>query len=393
MPGALDGVRIVDLTTMISGPIATMMLADQGADVIKVEPKTGDLVRVLGPAKGDRTATFLAANRNKRSVVLDLKSNEGLEALKKLVSTADVVVQNFRPGAAERMGIGEAALRKERPDLIYVSISGFGETGPYAKKRVYDPVIQALSGLAAIQADRDTGRPRMIRTIIPDKLTAVTAAQAMTAALFARERSGEGQHIKLSMLDAMIAFLWAEGLVALTFPGGEKHAARAQLSQDLIYQTQDGYITVGAVSDDEWKGLCAALEQPQWLDDERFNTPSGRVVNAPARLSLTQEVLKNKTSAEWLSVLDANQVPCAPILDRSTLLDHPQIEANEIIREHEDEDLGPFRLPRPAARFSGTQADVRRQAPHLGEHTEQLLTELGYDEESINTLLGKGDIA
>ena len=383
MPGALDGVRIVDLTTMISGPIATMMLADQGADVIKVEPKTGDLVRVLGPAKGDRTATFLAANRNKRSLVLDLKSAEGLEALKKLVGTADVVVQNFRPGAAERMGIGEADLRKEQPNLIYVSISGFGETGPYAKKRVYDPVIQALSGLAAIQADRDTGRPRMIRTIIPDKLTAVTAAQAITAALFARERTGEGQHIKLSMLDAMIAFLWAEGLVALTFPGGEKHAARAQLSQDLIYQTQDGYITVGAVSDDEWKGLCAALDQPQWLDDERFNTPSGRVVNAPARLSLTQEVLQHKTSAEWLSVLDANQVPCAPILDRTTLLDHPQIEANQIIKTHEEEDLGSFRLPRPAARFSATQAGIRLQAPHLGEHTEQLLAELGYDEETV----------
>ncbi len=387
MPGALDGVRIVDLTTMISGPIATMMLADQGADVIKVEPKTGDLVRVLGPAKGDRTATFLAANRNKRSLVLDLKSDAGLAALKKLVATADVVVQNFRPGAAERMGIGEEDLRKEQPNLIYVSISGFGETGPYAKKRVYDPVIQALSGLAAIQADRDTGRPRMIRTIIPDKLTAVTAAQAITAALFARERSGEGQHIKLSMLDAMIAFLWAEGLVALTFPGGEKHAARAQLSQDLIYKTQDGYITVGAVSDDEWKGLCAALEQPQWLDDERFNTPSGRVVNAPARLSLTQEVLKNKTSAEWLSVLDANQVPCAPILDRTTLLDHPQIEANEIIKEHEEEDLGVFRLPRPAARFSTTRAEVKRHAPHLGEHTEQLLMELGYDQDSIDALI------
>lgn len=393
MPGALDGVRIVDLTTMISGPIATMILADQGADVIKVEPKMGDLVRVLGPAKGDRTATFLAANRNKRSLVLDLKSAEGLDALKKLVSTADVVVQNFRPGAAERMGIGEADLRKEQPNLIYVSISGFGETGPYAKKRVYDPVIQALSGLAAIQADRDTGRPRMIRTIIPDKLTAVTAAQAITAALFARERSGEGQHLKLSMLDAMIAFLWAEGLVALTFPGGEKHAARAQLSQDLIYKTQDGYITVGAVSDDEWKGLCAALDQPQWLDDERFNTPSGRVVNAPARLSLTQEVLQHKTSAEWLSVLDANQVPCAPILDRTTLLDHPQILANGIIEDHEEEDLGSFRLPRPAARFSVTQADIKRQAPHLGEHTEQLLAELGYDLETVADFIAGAGLA
>lgn len=377
MPGPLEGVRVVDLTTMISGPIATMMLADQGADVIKVEPKHGDLVRRLGPAKGDRTATFLAANRNKRSIVLDLKTAEGLDRLKKIVATADVVVQNFRPGAAERMGIGEDALRAVRPDLIYVSISGFGETGPYAGKRVYDPVIQALSGLAAIQADRDTGRPRMIRTIIPDKLTAVTAAQAITAALFSRLRTGEGQHVRLSMLDAMISFLWAEGLVALTFPGGEKSAARAQLSQDLIYQTKDGYITVGAVSDDEWKGLCAALDQPQWLDDERFNTPSGRVVNAAERLTLTQEVLRHRTSAEWLALLDEHEVPCAPILDRSTLLDHPQIEANAIVETAEDAELGPYRLPRPAARFSTTRQTGRRAAPHLGEHTDEILAELG----------------
>jgi len=390
MTGALDGVRIVDLTTMISGPIATMMLADQGADVIKVEPKTGDLVRHLGPAKGDRTATFLAANRNKRSLVLDLKNDAGLEVLHKLIANADVVVQNFRPGAAERIGLGEAALRKIQPNLIYVSISGFGESGPYARKRVYDPVIQALSGLAAIQADRDTGRPRMIRTIIPDKLTAVTAAQAITAALFARERNGKGQHVKLSMLDAMIAFLWAEGLVALTFPGAEKHAARSQLSQDLIYKTKDGYITVGAVSDDEWKGLCAALEQPQWLEDKRFNTPSGRVVNAGERLALTQEVLKHKISADWLSVLDAHQVPCAPILDRTTLLTHPQIAANEIVETHDEGELGAFRLPRPAARFSETQSQLRTAAPHLGEHTRALLEELGYDATEIDELLKEG---
>ncbi len=390
MAGAFDGIRIVDLTTMISGPLATMMLGDQGADVIKVEPRAGDLVRKLGPAKGDRTATFLAANRNKRSLVLDLKSEQGLEALRRLVASADVVVQNFRPGAADRMGVGEADLRKIRPDLIYVSISGFGEEGPYAGKRVYDPVIQALSGLAAIQADRDTGRPRMIRTIIPDKLTAVTAAQAISAALFARERSGEGQHIKLSMLDAMISFLWAEGLVALTFPGSEKHAARAQLSQDLIYKTRDGYITVGAVSDDEWKGLCAALEQPQWLKDERFNTPSGRVVNAAERLSLTQEVLQHKTSEVWLTLLDEHQVPCAPILDRTSLLSHPQIQANAIVESRQDQELGEIRLPRPAARFSATQSQDRNPAPHLGQHTRELLSEIGYDEASIEALLSQG---
>ncbi|MDZ7824954.1 MAG: CoA transferase [Gammaproteobacteria bacterium] len=204
--GPLAGVRVVDLTSMISGPVATMMLADQGADVIKVEPPGGDLVRAMGANRGGVSATFVSANRSKRSVVLDLKTDAGLDALKRLVRTADVFVQNFRPGAIERMGLGEDVLRAEREDLVYVSISGFGEQGPYAGNRVYDPVIQALSGLAAIQADAD-GRPQHgLRTIIPDKLTAVTAAQAITAALFARERSGRGQHVRLAMLDATVAF-------------------------------------------------------------------------------------------------------------------------------------------------------------------------------------------
>ncbi|NJN52470.1 MAG: CoA transferase, partial [Gammaproteobacteria bacterium] len=215
-PGPLSGVRILDLTSMISGPVATQLLADQGADVIKIEPPGGDLVRNLGPSRGGLTATFVSSNRSKRSLALDLKSEAGVGVLERLIPTADVFVQNFRPGAIDRMGFGEARVRALRGDIIYVSISGFGETGPYAHKRVYDPVIQALSGLTAIQADRDTGRPRMVRTIIPDKTTAVTAAQAMTAALFARERHGKGQHVRLAMLDAMVAYLWPEGMTGLT---------------------------------------------------------------------------------------------------------------------------------------------------------------------------------
>ncbi len=197
MAGPLAGVRVVDLTSMISGPVATMMLADQGADVIKVEPPGGDLVRHLGPNQQGLTATFISANRSKRSLSVDLKTEAGMQVINRLVATADVFVQNFRPGAAERMGLGEEAVRRLREDIVYVSISGFGETGPYAHKRVYDPVIQALSGLAAIQRDGDTGRPHMVRTIIPDKTTALAAAQAITAALFARERMGIGQHVRL----------------------------------------------------------------------------------------------------------------------------------------------------------------------------------------------------
>ncbi|MBN9561226.1 MAG: CoA transferase, partial [Alphaproteobacteria bacterium] len=205
MPGPLHGYRIVDLTSMISGPLATMLLGDQGADVIKVEPpRGGDHTRAGANRRAGFSASFLNNNRNKRSVALDLKTPAGLEALLRLAAGADVFIQNFRPGVVERMGIGEAAVRAVAPRIVYVSISGFGEHGPYASKPVYDPLVQAVSGLASIQGGSDQARPRLVRTIVPDKLTAITAAQAITAALLARERTGEGQHVRLSMLDAVV---------------------------------------------------------------------------------------------------------------------------------------------------------------------------------------------
>ena len=287
MPGPLDGVRVIDLSTMISGPLATMLLGDQGADVIKVEaPGSGDLVRRLGTNKRGMAPTFATVNRNKRSVVLNLREKRGRELLEKLVATADVFVQNFRPGTTDRMGIGEVDLRKIRPDLIYVSISGFGESGPYAGKRVYDPLVQALSGLATIQADRDSGRPQMVRLIIPDKLTAMTAAQAITAALFVRQRTGKGEHVRLSMLDAMVSFLWPEGMASYTWVGDESERSRPQLAQDLVFETTDGFMTAGTVSDAEWEAFARGVDHPEWLEDERFSTPAGRVTYVTERLDL-----------------------------------------------------------------------------------------------------------
>lgn len=390
MTGPLDGIRIIDLTSMISGPVATMLLADQGADVIKVEPPAGDLVRTMGSGSTEISPTFLSSNRNKRSLVLDLKTARGVELLKELVKTADVFVQNFRPGAVERMGIGEDDMRAVKPDLIYVSISGFGATGPYSHKRVYDPVIQALSGLASIQADRDTGRPRMVRTIVPDKLTAMTAAQAITAALFSKLRTGEGQHIRLSMLDAMIAFLWPEGLVQLTYPGGEKAGARSQLAQDLVFETADGYMTAGAVSDAEWRGMCEAFEKPEWLTDERFDSAYKRVVNVVDRLDATQDVLRTQSTEHWLKVLDEHGVPCAPILSRENLLEHPQIIENAIVETLESPQGVLVRQPRPAAQFSETPAGITSFAPALGEHNEELLAELGISGEAFEALRKEG---
>ncbi len=386
MPGALDGFRIIDLTQMVSGPMATMMLADQGADVIKVEPPgTGDLTRALAGRRRGMSPPFAVINRNKRSVVIDLKTARGLELVKQLVAGADVFIQNFRPGATERMGLGEPVLRAIKPNLVYVSISGFGESGPYVHKRTYDPVIQALSGLASIQGDPG-GRPRMMRVIVPDKVTALTAAQAITAALLARERTGKGQHVRLAMLDAVVAFMWPESMASHTFVDTNHVVTRPLNTRDLIFETTDGYITCGAISDSEWAGLCRALEHPEWLDDERFKTPSGRVKYADARLELAADVLKHRTSAEWLARLDAEQVPCAPILSREQLLTDPQIAANGLIVESTHPHAGAMRQPRPAARFGGTPAALRTFAPLLGEHTDTVLAELGLSPRDIEEL-------
>jgi crotonobetainyl-CoA:carnitine CoA-transferase CaiB-like acyl-CoA transferase len=394
MSGPLSGFRIVDTTQMISGPMATMVLADQGADVIKIEPPViGDLTRAFASRHRPVSPTFAVANRNKRSVVIDLKHAGGKEVLKRIVSTADLFVQNFRPGIVERLGIDEKALREVRPNLVYVSISGFGETGPYVQKRTYDPVIQALSGLASIQADSDTGRPRMLRVIVPDKVTALTAAQAMTAALLARERTGIGQHVRLAMLDAVISFIWPESMAAHTFAGSGRAITRPPNTRDLVFETADGYITCGAVSDAEWEGLCRALEHPEWLEDERFKTLTGRTRHADVRLELMADVLRTRTSAEWLAKLDAHQVPCAPILSREDLLTDPQVLANRLIVETWHPHAGLMRQPRPAARFSATPAELRSFAPELGQHTDEVLLDTGLTTDEIARLREQGIVA
>ncbi len=380
MPGPLDGYRVIDVTQMISGPVATMILGDQGADVIKVEPPgRGDLTRMLGGGARPMSPIFATSNRNKRGMVLDLKQLRGVEILKQLVAGADVFVQNFRPGAAERMGIGEEALRAVKPDLVYVSISGFGETGPYAQKRVYDPVIQALSGLADIQGGSGK-RPRMLRLIVPDKVTALTAAQAMTAALLARERTGKGQHVRLAMLDAVIHFLWPEGMARHTYLGRDVGVSRPTEVRDLVFETKDGFITAGAVADVEWHGLARALGHPEWLEDERFKTPAGRVKHADKRLEMTAEVLATGTSEQWLKILDEHQVPCAPVMRREDLVDHPQVIANELIVEADYPLTGRMQQARPPVRFDVTPAEIRRPAPGFGEHNDEVLEELGFDE-------------
>jgi crotonobetainyl-CoA:carnitine CoA-transferase CaiB-like acyl-CoA transferase len=391
MPGPLHGYRIVDLTSMVSGPSATMLLADQGADVIKVEnPRDGgDHTRAAANRRGGFSASFLNNNRNKRSLALDLKRPEALDALKRVITGADVFVQNFRPGVIERMGLGEDVVRALAPKIIYVSICGFGDTGPYATKPVYDPLIQALSGLATVQAGSDAAPPRLVRTILPDKLTGVVAAQAITAALLARERSGEGQHVRLSMLDAVVAFLWGSDMGSQTFVGEAIPQQEAASFIDLIYETADSYITVAVQNDREWAALTRALDKPQWLADPRFTTPALRQKHIDERLAMTQEVLRTRTAGEWLAALTAEGVPCAPVLTRTELLGHPQVTANGIVVETEHQGAGRLRQARAAARFSATPTSLRRGAPALGQHTQEILAEAGLADAEVDGLRGE----
>ncbi len=389
MPGPLAGIRVLDLTSVVSGPLATMFLADQGAEVIKIEPLGGDITRRSRQsisASGEFSALFVSSNRGKRSLALDLKRPEAAKIMRKLIASSDVLVQNFRPGTMERLGLGEPTLRELNPRLIYVSISGVGESGPYAKKRVYDPIIQGLSGFADLQAEPRTRRPQMIRTIVADKTTAIFAAQAITAALFARERTGEGQHIRLAMLDTMIAYLWPEGMTQYTVVGREATTADPTARPDLIFETADGYITVGTISDSEWQGFCAASGRPGLAEDPRFNTPGGRAVNATERILLMAEIIKKRPTAEWLQRLDANDVPSAPVLRRNEVIANEQVLARELIVELDHPDIGLVRQPKPAARFDRTPARIQGPAPRIGEHSATILAEFGFEAAEIERL-------
>jgi crotonobetainyl-CoA:carnitine CoA-transferase CaiB-like acyl-CoA transferase len=391
MPGPLSGYRIIDLTQNVAGPLATMILADQGAEVIKVEPLDGgDHTRLGGNRRAGFSASFLNNNRNKRSICIDLKAPDGVALVKRLCETADVFIQNFRPGVVERLGLGEAAIRAAAPRIVYVSISGFGDVGPYAGKPVYDPVIQAYSGLATIQAGSDEARPRMLRTILPDKLTAITASQAVTAALLARERGGQGQHVRLSMLEAVLQFLWSSDMSAQTFVGDEPREQEQASQTDLVYQTADGWITVAVQTDAQWVALTRALDRPEWLDDPRFKTPSLRQQNVDDRLRLTQEALRAGRSGEWLDRLTTAGVPCAPIQTRNEVIRATQVEALGLVVETQHHKAGMLRQTRPAARFSGTPCEIRHGAPALGEDTDAILAELGLSATEVAALRASG---
>ena len=391
MAGPFDGIRIVDFTKMIAGPLATMTLADQGADVIKVEPPNGgDHTRLVATARNGFSASFVNNNRNKRSIALDLKHPDGLEAAHRLIASADVVVQNFRAGVADRIGIGWSRSRELNDRIIYASIAGFGFSGPYVNKPTFDPLVQAVSGLTTVQAGADENRPRLVRTILPDKLTGIQASQAISAALFARERTGKGQHIELTMLDTVVSFLWSSDMGGHTFIGDEMDKEQAQSFIDLIYETKDGYVSVAVMQNKEWFAFTDALEKPDLRADPRFQTAALREEHKDERLNAMQAAIRDFTSTEIIERLEAADVPCAPVLTRREMIRHPQIEANGLIVEHPHPIAGLLRQTRPPAKFSETPLEYRFGAPMLGGDTELVLQDIGYAKEEIAALITNG---
>jgi crotonobetainyl-CoA:carnitine CoA-transferase CaiB-like acyl-CoA transferase len=384
LPGPLAGFSVLDLSAIVSGPLTAALLADQGASVIKVERLRGDIQRHVGSRRNGFSGFFHVINRGKRSIALDLGTDEGRLIVERLATNADVVIQNFRPGVVDRLGIGYAQLNALNPRLVYLSISGFGQTGPRAGERAYDPIIQFYSGIAAVQGRihaEHPDQPEQVNQLILDKLTAYTGCQAITAALLERSRSGVGQHIELSMLDTAVAFLWADTAADLILQGDGVDDRPPVGASGNVAQYRDGWGTTMTLSDDEFHGMCRALDCEHIANDPRFATLEARQRNRPA----LQEVMRSEiapaakrlTLAEAAARFAAGDVPFARARRLTELHDDAQIRHNDLFQTLAHPVAGALREVRPAPRFGRTPAAPGGPAPVSGQHTRQILTEIG----------------
>lgn len=363
--GPLKGFRVVDMSQVISGPFAAAWLADQGADVVKVEDARGDPSRLIGPRKEDMSAMYFAVNRGKRGLVADLKSAEGRAAVWAEIEQADALVQNFRPGVAERLGFGYAAVAARRPGIVYCSISGFGTTGPRAAARAYDAIVQAVAGFAACQAG-PSGEPELVRSYVCDKVTALVATQAITAALLSRERTGRGQHVEVNMLDAGLAFLWPEGMWNNAFLDDPPPPAPEVSTTYRLWRTRDGHVSLSALQKVEFEAMCRALDAPDIAADPRFASASLRMAHRLEYRAAMEARVASWTTAELDARLAREDAAGARVNSREDLLDDPQVLENGGFIEIDAADLGRVRGARHPARFSETPVSPRpHPAPRL----------------------------
>jgi crotonobetainyl-CoA:carnitine CoA-transferase CaiB-like acyl-CoA transferase len=388
----LEGIRVLDLSAVISGPTGTAALADQGADVIKVEPPGGDLSRRIGPAKGEMSATYITCNRGKRSIVLDLKRPEAREVVRDLVKWADVLVENFRPGAMDRLGLGWDALSAVNPKLIYTSITGFGPDGPYADGRVYDAVIQAVSGMCASHRERETNDPMLTATLVCDKLTGLTASQAITAALLGRMRTGQGTRVEISMLDAALAFQWCDAMYNHVFMDEHPTPFPRYGATTRPYKTRDGFVTIMAPQQDEFVAMCEGFGDPSIAQDPRFASTPMRSRHGPQLRELFEPLAAQQNTDECVARMRAAGTPIGKVNEHDEVIVDPQVLHNQALAIIDHGELGRVRLARTPARFGGGPRPTPAPAPHLGEHSREILAALGYDAARIAGLLEKGAV-
>jgi crotonobetainyl-CoA:carnitine CoA-transferase CaiB-like acyl-CoA transferase len=394
MRHALNGITVIDFTQIGAGPTCTMLMADMGARVIKVEAPSGDLGRGLGPAWiGEDSALYHGFNRNKLGVSLDLKTAEGVAVARRMIATADVVVESMRPGVMERLGLGHAELCETHPALVYCSISAYGQTGPYAQRAGVDGVVQADSGLMSL-IGVEGGEPCKVQAPVVDVMTGYVACVGVLAKLAERARSGRGGHLDVNLFNSALAL--QQSSIASYFADGalpvRSGSAAPYSAPNQAYRTADGWIMVAAYTPERWRRLCDALALPELADDPRFATSPLRVANRPALAEALTAAFVTRPSAEWLTVLEAADILCARVATYEDVVRHPQAAANGMIVEVEHETHGTVRMPGFPVNSVQWAARASRRAPALGEHTRAVLAELGYGEDEIERMLERGAV-
>lgn len=390
---ALQDLRIIDLSRVLAGPYCTMLLADYGAEVIKIEePVGGDGTRQWGPPWiGDQSAYYLSANRNKRSLTLNLKTEQGLEILRQLLQDADVLIENFKAGTMEKFGLGYETLAAEFPGLIYCSLTGYGQTGPYRDRPGYDFMIQAQGGLMSITGPED-GEPYKVGVAIADITTGLFAANAILAALHYRTQTGRGQFIDIALLDSQVA--WLANVAHNYFATGETPARYGNAHPNIvpyqIFSTQDRQIALAVGNDQQYKRLCEVLERPDLWADERFQTNAGRVDHRDELIPLLEAALKTQPADTWTERLLAAKIPVAPVNTIPQILNDPHIRAREMVQEIEHPTLGRIQMLGAPTKLSATPATIRRAPPTLGEDTSAILADLGFSDDEIQGLRRDG---
>ncbi len=391
--GPLSGIRVIDLTQVLAGPTATMLLADLGADVIKIEPPgMGDLSRLARYAKGGINSTVANCNRGKRSIQIDLSTDGGRDVGLRLLAGCDVAVQNMRPGIMASLGMGYEHAAAVNPEIIYCSMSGYGQTGPYAGRAAYDPIIQAVTGYVSVQVNPEVPIPDLVRNGVIDKASGWMAALAITSALFARSRGAGGQHIDLSMLDTAVQFLWPDGGMADTLLDPEASEGRRLSTLYRLTPCADGHIVYFVVSDKQFHGLYRALGRPDWIDHPQWGTHESRRGRSEELGALLEEEFAQWKVGDLVPRMHENSVPCGEVAAVEDLHEDPQIRHNETLVEWDHPTAGRIRQSRLAPRFSATQPEFRPSVPGLNEHADEILAELGLDTDEIEDLRRGGAV-